>query len=106
MVGVNQAFGDGARSNVWLQYAKANELSGALCTKCSDTEAKQWTLGYSYNLSKRTMIHAFYTKIDNRTNTAGTVYDFAVNPAGVTNGVVGSTGADPTSYQVGIRHAF
>lgn len=47
------------------------------------TGANQMTLGYNYNLSKRTKVYAFYTRLDT---------DFA--------------GADFNSLAVGIRHNF
>lgn len=31
----------------------------------SGTKATQWTLGYNYNLSKRTKVYAFYSSVDN-----------------------------------------
>ena len=102
MLGVNQSFGV---QNVWLQYAKANELSGNAVASTSGTDAKQITLGWSYTMSKRTMLHAYYTKITNNNNTAGVSYDLAVNPVGLAGAQLGS-GSDPTSLGFGLRHAF
>jgi len=53
--------------------------------------ATQWTVGYNYNLSKRTKVYGFYTKIDNDSN------------AGYGTGIAG---ANFNSYAVGIRHNF
>ena len=47
--------------------------------------ASQWTLGYNYNLSKRTKVYGFYTNIDQKLN----------NKAG-----------DFDSLALGIRHNF
>lgn len=53
-------------------------------SKSKAGEALQYTLGYNYNLSKRTKVYGFYTKTD---------YD------------AGSV-ADPSSIAVGVRHNF
>jgi predicted porin len=55
------------------------------------TDATQWTLGYNYNLSKRTKLYGFYTTVDNNANSA---YYSSAN------------GADFQSFAVGIRHNF
>jgi predicted porin len=31
----------------------------------ADSAATQWTLGYNYNLSKRTKVYGYYTKVNN-----------------------------------------
>ena len=48
-----------------------------------DTGQKQFTLAYNYNLSKRTKLYAFYTKIDTDVS-----------------------GADFSSIATGVRHNF
>jgi predicted porin len=53
--------------------------------------ANQWTLGYNYNLSKRTKVYGYYTKVDNK---AGANY------------MTGVKGADFSSFALGVRHAF
>ena len=58
------------------------------------SKAKQFTLGYNYNLSKRTKVYAFYTKVDN-----GTLNYFGVGGAG-------TEALDPSSVAVGVRHNF
>lgn len=55
------------------------------------TDAKQFTLGANYNLSKRTKVYGFYTKVDNKANIA--YYSSA-------------DGNDFQSFAVGIRHNF
>jgi len=47
-----------------------------------DTEAKQFTLGYNYNLSKRTKVYTYYTKVDAETAT-GYAADFSSVALGV-----------------------
>lgn len=99
MLGVNQNFG---ASNVWLQYAVAKDPSGSVCStiSCDNYGAKQWTLGYSYDLSKRTMIHALYSKISNDSAVA---YDHYVGAVGLTGA---NSGADTSVWGVGLRHTF
>lgn len=107
MLGANQNFG---ASNVYLQYAVARDPSGSACGAilCGDFGAKQWTLGYSYDLSKRTMIHALYSKI---TNDKSAAYDHYVGAVGIVGnsgaGVAGTNqGADTSVWGVGLRHTF
>jgi predicted porin len=56
-----------------------------------DTDAKQFTLGYNYNLSKRTKVYGFYTKVDNSANV---------------NYYSSANGSDFSSLAVGVRHNF
>jgi len=55
------------------------------------TAANQWTLGYNYNLSKRTKVYGYFTRVD--------------NGAGI-NYLGGAPGADFRSVAVGMRHNF
>ena len=57
----------------------------------ANTQATQTTLGYNYNLSKRTKVYGFVTKVDNKAN------------VGYATGV---DGADFSSVAVGVRHNF
>jgi predicted porin len=60
----------------------------------NNTDAKQYTLGAQYDLSSRTQVYGYYTKLDNKT--AGTYNFVAGTPVGKDNqGVV-----------VGVRHNF
>ena len=56
-----------------------------------NTGAKQFTLGYNYNLSKRTKVYAFYTQVSNDDNAA-----YAVTNAGTKF----------SSFAAGVRHNF
>ncbi|MFA9440651.1 porin [Uliginosibacterium sp. sgz301328] len=60
-------------------------------SKTEDNGALQWTLGYNYNLSPRTKVYAFYTRIDNEKNAS-----YGVDEAGV----------NFASFAVGLRHNF
>ncbi|MET1113768.1 MAG: porin [Comamonas sp.] len=55
------------------------------------TAATQWTLGYNYNLSKRTKVYGYFTRIDN---------NLRINYRGAT------PGEDFRSVAVGVRHNF
>jgi predicted porin len=57
----------------------------------NDSDATQFTLGYNYNLSKRTKVYGYYTHVNNSRNAA---YQSGV------------AGADFSSVAVGIRHNF
>jgi predicted porin len=59
----------------------------------ADAGAKQWTLGYNYNIDKQFKVYAFYTAVDNDTNGN---YGFKTNTAGVDN----------KSFAVGARYNF
>ena len=56
-----------------------------------DSGATQWTLGYNYNLSKRTKVYSYYTAINNKDGA---------------NYGVGKLGDDFSSLAVGVRHNF
>ena len=56
-----------------------------------DSAATQWTLGYNYNLSKRTKVYGFYTRVNNS----------ALSDVNVTK-----AGDNFSSFAVGVRHNF
>ena len=58
----------------------------------ANTGAKQVTVGYNYNLSKRTKVYGFYTSVN--------------NDSAATYGGAAAAGRDPSSVAVGIRHNF
>lgn len=57
----------------------------------ANSSATQYTLGYNYNLSKRTKAYTYYTRVNNSANAA-----YGVNAAG----------QDFSSFAVGVRHNF
>jgi predicted porin len=66
----------------------------------SHTGAKFFSLGYQFDISKRTNVHVAYAQIKND-SLAG--YDFFSNTVGMANG---NFGADPRIISLGVRHAF
>lgn len=86
-------------------YGRLGQLKGSATP--STAKAKQWLLGATYDLSKRTQAYAYATKI---TNNSGANVNFAVNPV-FTSGV-GTTAAalaagnDPSAFGIGLKHAF
>lgn len=66
-------------------------------TSGGQTGATHATLGYDYNLSKRTSVFAYYTQLRNSSNG---VVDYAINGMGA------SAGATLKGSAVGIRHGF
>jgi predicted porin len=85
------AWGVGA-SYTWL----GKEKNGAE----GDGKAKQWVLAATYDLSKRTQVQAYATKLSNNKSANR---NFGINPL---NGTLSAAGADPQAIGVGIRHAF
>lgn len=73
-------------SEFHLNVGHANSWSNR-----SDSAATQYTLGYNYNLSKRTKVYGYYTRINNDRAAA----------YGVT-----TAGDDFSSFALGVRHAF
>jgi len=76
---------------------KCTRFDGADCST-SGLGARQFSLGYSHTLSRRTDLYAFYTRVDN--DHAGS-YQFA-NAAGLG----AAPGSDSIGYVFGIRHTF
>jgi predicted porin len=64
-----------------LNVGRANEWSDV-----ADSAATQWTVGYNYNLSKRTKVYGYYTNLS--------------------DGDAEQYGGDFNSFAVGIRHNF
>jgi predicted porin len=71
-------------SEFHVNFGKAGEFS-----KAKNTDAKQFTVAYNYNLSKRTKVYTYYTKVDDANVPANRV----------------SIG-DQTSLAFGVRHNF
>lgn len=61
--------------------------------------AKQYAIGYTYSLSKRTNLYASYAHVSNDAGSTRAVGD-------ATDGFTGVSGQDSTGMAVGIRHDF
>ena len=68
-------------------------------SKQSDSGATQWTLGYNYNLSKRTKVYTYYTRINNQSNANYTA-------GGTISSLASGAGKDFSSFALGVRHNF
>ena len=83
-------------SEFHVNVGRANKWSNV-----SDSAATQWTLGYNYNLSKRTKIYTYYTKVNNGKNAS---YGYATKDEN--NNVIRANGLNTSSFAVGVRHNF
>ena len=77
MMGASELHVNVGRANSWSNFA--------------NSAATQFTLGYNYNLSKRTKVYGYYTKVNNSANA-----DY----------MTGANGVDFSSVAVGVRHNF
>jgi predicted porin len=77
-------------SEFHANFGKASNFK-ANGTTVDDTGASQFTLGYNYNLSKRTKVYGFYTQVSNNDNAIYNVSNF---------------GDKFSSLAVGVRHNF
>jgi predicted porin len=87
-----------------ITYARTSNLKTDAGTVGSSS-ARMYFLGYEYSLSKRTSVAALYSTIRNGANAA---YDFREASANIT-GSLGAglpAGADPRTFQLGLRHVF
>lgn len=88
------SFGNDA---VKLAYTAAGKVDNA-----AGTDAKQVSVGYDHNLSKRTTVYALYTQVSN-----GTTAAYGLTGAtGVTGAVAGVAGQKPSAFSVGMKHSF
>ena len=110
LVGVEQKFA--GNQAVYLQYSRANKLKGDVCDDidgCADIDGKtkiaQWTLGYTYSLSKRTMVKAYYTRLNNDKDVGADFYLSGINNSTTAVNTV-AAGQDLTGFGLGLRHSF
>lgn len=96
-LGAAQSFG---KNTVGLEYGRAGKtkVDGEAV---DGTSSHIVTALYTYELSKRTLVQARYSKLTN--GDAGNS-NFYNNP--VANGAVTYVGSDYTGYMVGLRHSF
>lgn len=79
------------------QDGSCGRFNGSACNT-SDLGARQYSIGYSETLSKRTDLYAFYTRVSNDSRGS---YQFA-NAAGIG----AAPGSSSIGYLLGIRHTF
>ncbi|MEP7180928.1 MAG: porin [Betaproteobacteria bacterium] len=65
--------------------------------KGDQTDSQEWTISYTYPLSKRTLTYAGYVKINNRQNAS---YTFNINP------YTTAIGGKPEGFVLGMVHFF
>jgi predicted porin len=76
------------QAELHVNVGRAGEIKGL---GINDTEATQMTVGINHNLSKRTKLYAFYTRVNNKANI---------------NYLSSAPGNDFSSVAAGIRHNF
>ena len=91
MLGVAAPVGPGS---IKAQYASYNDKNA------SNEDAQQLSVGYQYDLSKRTAVYTTVAYLKNK-NAASTA---ALGGSGLSLGAV--NGKNQTGFQVGVRHAF
>lgn len=96
-LGVAQGFG---KNTVGLEYAQSMKYKVDGASE-DNTGIKMATLVYTYEMSKRTMLHARYSKLANQSAINQNFYN---NP--VKNGETTGVGSDYAGFMVGVRHSF
>ena len=84
-----------------IQYGQGDRIEGSISGGSFNgdgTGTDMWIFGYAYSLSKRSSVFAYYTMVDNETNSRS---------SGIVFGGIGpSAGGDPRYLGVGLRHLF
>ena len=75
-----------AENNARTMYSASSLVAG---------KATLMNVGAAYKFSKRTNVYAYYTTVDNDSNSKFS-----------TTSKVGSTGLDPSNFSIGMRHSF
>lgn len=93
---------------VWAMYGQAKDgscsiMGGAACST-GGLGAKEYAVGYGYDLSKRTTLFAQYYGVNN--DGAASYGSFPAVPAGAAGNGATAVGADTRAFGVGILHAF
>lgn len=87
-------------NDVKLAYTKLNQIGNV-----ANTGAKQFTLGFDHNLSKRTSVYALYSKISNQSASG---FGLSTNGSSATQagGTIAGIGASPSvlSFEIGRAH--
>lgn len=85
------SFGNDAVKLAYTQGGKVNSVA--------NTDAKQISVGYDHNLSKRTTVYALYTQLSN-----GIAANYTMGAA--STGAVIATGLKATALSMGMKHSF
>ena len=94
---VSQGFG---KNTIGLQYGRSGNIK-ADGANVADTSSSIASLIYTYDISKRTMIHARLSRLNNSSEVNNGFYNNAV-----AQGLTTADGADYTGGMVGVRHSF
>jgi predicted porin len=94
MVGVSAPIGAG---NVMASVIDRKDRNS---TAVRDTGARQYALGYTYNLSKRTNFYTALARVNNERSSSSFVGDAS------SGGLVPGAGGSSSAFNVGVRHKF
>jgi len=87
---------------VKVSFAQAKFNAAAVAADGTRNDATHVTLGYDYNLSKRTVVYGVYSRVSNEG--AGT---FSTNYTGSgATGAAVTPGGNSTGFAIGVRHSF
>ena len=84
-----------------LQWGQGRKIKGSSQNASfngDSTGTDVWIAGYAYSLSKRSSVFAYYTFVDNDSNSRSSGIVF--------NGIGPNAGGDPQYVGVGLRHLF
>lgn len=112
MTALSGVAGDNKQTNIYIsgKYSFGNDAVKLAYTQAGKTasiaatDAKEISVGYDHNLSKRTTVYALYTQISNGTN-----INYGLNGAGaaMTGPVAASAnGQKPSALSFGMKHSF
>lgn len=122
--GIGFTAGDNLKQNQWTlnwyhtfgnimamaQYGRLGQVSGCTAAagvaSCGQTGANAWTLGVKYDMSKRTSLYASYMRTNNESNQLADYAAGGISSAAATGLPIGSVGADPRLWALGISHWF
>ncbi|MDO9372422.1 MAG: porin [Gammaproteobacteria bacterium] len=79
-----------------LAYANAGDDNDV-----ANTGAKQWSVGLSHHLSKRSQLYALYTQLDNESGASN-----KLGTTGSSGELTPGVGLDPRAWAVGMKHSF
>jgi predicted porin len=83
--------------NIALKGAYAN----ADDSDAGNDGADFWALGVDYGMSKRTVVYALYTSLDNES-----AANFTLGSSGTTGAQASGNGTNPNGLSIGLKHSF